>query len=239
MKNSVCVVIPMYNEEIIAKKSVQAVLNEIKKIKNKNVGFIVVDGASKDKTKKILTNLKKTHKDRLNVVNLSKNTGYGGALRSGTKEAKKTGFDFVLYMDSDLTNSPKDIARFVKKASSSVDCVKATRYSEGGRISGVPLYRQYLSIIANNFARICFGVGITDCTNGFRMVRISALDKLILKEKGFSSIVEELYQLKKIGAKFDNVPVVLTARKDTTTHFSYSLQTIINYTKYTLKAAFV
>lgn len=228
----------MYNEEKGAEKCVDTFMKVFSKMKS-TVGFIVVDAASTDKTNDVLRHKKKIYKNRLVVVNLKKNTGYGGALRAGTKESERLGYKYVLFMDSDLTNNPKDISRFVAKASDKVDCVKATRYSNGGSMLGVPLYRQAISILANNFARLCFRVSVTDCTNGFRMVRISSLNDIQLKEEGFSVIVEELYELKKKGATFDNVPVILTSRKDTKTHFSYSLSTLLKYTKYTIKAALI
>ena len=50
---------------------------------------------------------------RLMLVRHDANRGYGAALQTGAREAAARGFDYVLYMDSDLTNSPDDIPRFV------------------------------------------------------------------------------------------------------------------------------
>ncbi len=236
MNNSVCVVIPMYNEDKIAEKCVDTVLREIQNIES-NVGLIVVDAASKDKTLDVLRKLKKKYKNRLTILHLKTNTGYGGALRSGTKMAKKLGYEFVLFMDSDLTNNPKDIKRFISKSSDKVDCIKASRYSQGGTIKGVQFHRKLISSLGNIIAGYFFGLGIKDCTNGFRMVRISILSNIKFKENSFAIIMEELYWLKKRKANIISIPVRLTSRVETKTHFKYSFNTFYKYGKYAFMAA--
>ena len=193
---SVCVVIPMYNEEKIVKRCVKEVSKERNKIKSK-VGFIVVNAASKDKTEDILKKETKKKTNNLIVVNQKNNRGYGGALIEGAKKAQKLDYEYVLFMDSDLTNHPKDIKRFLELTKSNVDCVKATRYEKGGKMVGVPYWRQIISILGNSVYSKLFGLGIKDCTNGFRMIKTSLFLDLDLKETGFPIILEELYKLKK------------------------------------------
>lgn len=226
----------MFNEEAGAARCVDTVIEELGKIKSK-MGLIVVNGPSTDNTFKILVAKKRKYKNKLVVLNTGINLGYGGALRVGMKEADRLGYDFALCMDSDLTNNPADISRFAEKAVDSVDCVKATRYSPGGAMVGVPFYRQVISKIGNWFASWCFGVGLSDCTNGFRMVRLKFIREINLTERGYSSILEELYELKKRKARFLSLPVTLTARTGTKTHFSYSWRTFFDYGRYSIKAA--
>lgn len=233
---SFCILIPMYNEEKGAAACIDAVMSTLSKLKD-DVTFFVVNDGSKDKTDAILNEKQIIYGKKMMVVSYKKNRGYGGALQAGIREAHKQGITFTLFMDSDLTNSPKDIPRFLKLASQDVDCVKATRYSLGGKMVGVPLYRRVVSILGNTFASACFRVGLRDCTNGFRMVRTSLLSKINFKEKKFSIILEELYELKKKHARFMSVPVVLTSRENTASHFTYSLRTFFDYGKYAIKAA--
>jgi dolichol-phosphate mannosyltransferase len=237
-KSSVCVVIPMYNEEKNADKCVRAVMNEILKIKNKT-GLVIVDGASTDNTKKILLTKKKKFNKLFYTIFLKNNSGYGGALRAGTKMAKSLGYNYVLFMDSDLTNNPKDILKFVKKAATGIDCVKASRYTEGGKMQGVPLYRQIISFLGNLIARCCFRVGLYDYTNGFRMIKLQTLRGIEFREKGFAFIMEEMYQLKRNNARFAYIPVTLTSRTTTQTHFPYTWKTFYSYVKYCFKAALI
>ena len=103
----------------------------------------------------------------------------------------------------------------------------------------VPRYRKLISQVGNYIASILFRIGIKDCTNGFRMVRLELLNGVKFKENDFSIILEELYYLKKNGAMFKEIPYTLTSRRDSISHFSYKPKTFYNYFKYLVKAAFV
>ena len=139
-------------------------------------------------------------------------------------------------MDSDLTNPPKFIPQFVKKISDDVGCVKASRYVAGGKVVNVPFSRKIISIVGNSLASVFFNVGIRDCTNGFRMVRLDLLKGIRFQENNFSIILEELYYLKKKGAKFIEIPNVLYARTNSRSHFYYKPKIFFDYFKYALKA---
>jgi hypothetical protein len=84
-----------------------------------------------------------------------------------------------------------------------------------------------------------FGIGIHDCTNGFRMVRISNLDNINFKERSFAIILEELYKLKKMNSDFTEIPVVLSSRTNTKSSFTYSIKIFYDYSKYFIKATLV
>jgi dolichol-phosphate mannosyltransferase len=144
-------------------------------------------------------------------------------------------------MDSDLTNDPNLIPLFEKAVQQPVDVVKASRYIPTGGMSGVPWQRQIVSWIGNRVASLLCNVGIRDCTNGFRAVRLALLKNVAFQERGFPSIVEELYLLKRAGARFAEVPYVLTARTDNQagSKFRYNFQTFYRYLKYCLLAALV
>src|SRR5207237_10139481 len=101
--------------------------------------------------------------------------GTGAALRTGAEAAHDGRFEYVLFMDSDLTNSPADVPRFVAEMERGADVVKATRYSGGGGVRGVPFSRWIVSAVGNRVARVLFRVPIHDCTNGFRAVKVQLL----------------------------------------------------------------
>ena len=174
----------------------------------------------------------------LDVVTHSRNQGYGAALRSGVDLAVREGFDYVLFMDSDLTNSPADIPRFVAAMERGTDVVKATRYSGGGGVSGVPFSRWIVSAVGNRIARALFGVPIHDCTNGFRAVKVSLLEQMALRERRFPVIMEELHWCRFLARTYAEVPVVLTARRadQRPTAFVYRPSVFWSYLKYPLLA---
>ena len=231
------VVVPMYNEEPGAENCVSKVCAVLDTLRDCDCTLITVNDGSRDRTGAILDNLAPRF-PQLTVVHHPQNKGYGAALRTGAETAARTGFDYALFMDSDLTNDPADIARFVEKMRQGVEVIKATRYSKGGSVSGVPAYRVVISRAGNWIASILFDLPIRDCTNGFRAVQTGILADMRLTENRFPIIMEELYWCKFLARSFDEVPVTLTNR-DTSlrpTSFTYKPSVFWQYLKYPLRA---
>ena len=228
----------MYNEETVAASCIDAVIKIVKQQKQK-IQLIVINDGSKDTTGKILQKKTTRYGKHLLVVTHKTNNGYGAATQTGIKKAEQLGFTWILHMDSDMTNDPKYIPHFIQAMSDNVDCVKASRYIKGSKTKNVPAFRRYVSVIGNLFASVLFHVGIRDCTNGFRMVRLSMLKGIRFKENNFSIILEELYYLKKQHARFKEIPYTLTARTNSISHFVYKPKTFYDYVKYVLKALFL
>ena len=176
----------------------------------------------------------------MQVVTHAVNRGYGAALRSGVEAAAGRGDNYVLFMDSDLTNSPADIPRFLDLVDRGIDVIKATRYRDGGRMTGVPWQRQIVSRTGAFVARWLFHIGISDCTNGFRCIKTSVLLPLRLHETRFPVIVEELYCCIFTARTFAELPVELTNRGAglRPTSFAYKPSVFWRYLKYALLACF-
>ena len=233
-----CVVIPMYNEERGAEDCVRRVCAVLAGIQISSKLLVVNDG-SRDATSVILDRLA-LNLPNLEVVHHERNSGYGSALRTGMRKAAEAGFDYALFMDSDLTNDPADIPQFVDRMKEGYDVIKATRYSLGGEVRGVPAYRVLISRVGNAIARRLYGLPITDCTNGFRAVRTSLLQQMELKEQKFPIIMEELYYCKRLAKTFAQVPVRLTNRgkEQRPTSFAYRPRVFYDYLKYPVRSLF-
>ena len=100
------IVIPIFNEE----KTLLAVL---KKVKAVNLGkiakeIILVDDCSQDSTAAVM---KKIHDQDVKAFFHTKNTGKGGAVRTGFNHA--TG-DIILIQDADLEYDPEDYPELIK-----------------------------------------------------------------------------------------------------------------------------
>jgi dolichol-phosphate mannosyltransferase len=236
-KSSIAIIIPMYNEEASASKCVDKVVKELKKVKNYTKLLAVNDGST-DKTLQILREKKKKYKSKIEIITYSKNRGYGFALNRGIKKALDKGFEFYITMDSDLTNDPKYIHDFIRAMSDKIDCVKASRYITDGKVINVPLFRRVVSIIGNGLAGMFLNLGIKDYTNGFKMVRLNLLKGVSFKENNFSIILEEIYYLKKKGARFTEIPNTLTVRENSKSHFRYTPKTYYDYFKYLILSLF-
>src|SRR3989338_5255614 len=103
----ICIVVPMHNEKAIAEKSIKTILEYAKKLPAA-VTVLAVDDGSKDGTGAILNNLAARFKDSgLRLTSHAENLGYGAALKTGARFAADNNFDYVIFMDGDLTNHPK------------------------------------------------------------------------------------------------------------------------------------
>jgi dolichol-phosphate mannosyltransferase len=235
-RRSLAVVIPMYNEEAGAEACVGAVCGVLKALPVRTRLIVVNDGSS-DRTRATLERLAPAEAG-LEVVHHEVNAGYGAALRTGVEAAHRGGFDYVLFMDSDLTNSPDDIPRFLEHMDRGADVIKATRYRLGGAMRGVAIGRQIVSRSGGLVARLLFHCGVSDCTNGFRAVRTTVLMRMRLQEPRFPVIVEELYCCLFLASRFAEVPVVLTGRDASLrpTSFAYRPSVFWRYLKYAVLA---
>ena len=233
---SFCVVVPAFNERDGIERCVRRVTDVLTTLGRKS-SLIVVDDGSTDGTSELLSDLAETI-DRLHVVFHERNAGYGEALRTGTREASRTGYDYVLFMDSDLTNDPADIPSFADKMDGEIGVIKASRYAPGGAVFGVHFFRVFVSRVGNWLAACLFRLPLTDVTNGFRAVRINLLRQMTLRERTFSIITEELYWCRHLTDRFYEIPVTLTNRQATQrqTSFTYTPAMFYRYLKYPLRS---
>jgi dolichol-phosphate mannosyltransferase len=228
---SFCIVVPMYNERENAERCVASFHSYLAGIQAQS-GIIAVDDGSSDGTGEVLKELSSRYPE-LMIETHKRNIGYGGANRTGFARAVREQFDYALVMDADLTQDPIYIAAFFEPMRAGVDFIKATRYDRGGRAEGVPLKRVLISWIGNRLAQVVLRCGLTDFTNGFRAIRTGFLPRLNTHENDFAVLMEEVYQARRQGATFAEVPYTLTVRDDgSTSKFNYSWKVYWTYLRY-------
>src|SRR5579871_2897477 len=120
---SLAVVIPMFNEEAGAARCVAAVTAALPALGRRS-GLIVVEDGSGDGTAAVLDRARGAGVD-FTLVRHDRNRGYATALRTGAAEAHRQGYEYVLFMDSDLTNPPEHIAHFLPAIDRGADVIKA------------------------------------------------------------------------------------------------------------------
>jgi dolichol-phosphate mannosyltransferase len=231
------VVIPMFNEELGARRCLDRV-SEIVESLHDPVTVIVVDDGSADATLEIV---KRAIGDglRLELVEGGVNRGYGEALRQGAVRAEALGADWVLFIDSDLTNPPEQIVEFQQAAGPAFDVIKACRYCPGGSTGDVPFKRVVISRYGNLLARALTGIPHADLTNGFRAFRTSSYLDLPLTERGFAVIVEEMYFARLRGLRVGSIPSTLSVRASDLrpTAFRYTARQLWAYLRWPIRTA--
>lgn len=234
----VCIIVPMYNEEAVAQECLSTIVPYIESLLDET-RILVLDDGSSDRTKEIIKLfIASSPAKKVDLISHGMNCGYGGATKTGVQHAIENGYEYVIFMDSDLTNHPRYLEKFYEKMRESFAYIKATRYSDGGKVEGVPWQRRIISLVGNCIARPAFRLPLSDLTNGFRAVSVDVLKRVTYTERGFPVIMEELWQAKKLTRSFCEIPYVLTSRKaeQGVTGFSYNWRTYAAYLKYVAKA---
>jgi hypothetical protein len=135
-------------------------------------------------------------------------------------------------MDADLTHAPEDLPRLVAPIyDNRADFVLGSRYVPGGRMEGVPLVRQAISIIGNAAVRRGLRVPIGDLTSGFRAARIEVFQAITLEENGFGIQLEETVKAHRAGFRLAEVPITLGVRKSGYSKMAYTRAFWLGYTR--------
>lgn len=154
----VSLVIPCYNEEGNLRALVAAIRQAADPL-NINYEVVITDDCSKDGSWPLLKELASTD-SRLRVQRLNRNCGESAASWAGLKAARGR---YLMTLDADLQNDPKDLPQFLK-ALEHFDCVCGTRVAT--RSQGDNWLRILSSRIANAVRNGLSGEQISDagCT---------------------------------------------------------------------------
>ena len=233
---SLAVVVPVFNEDATIEPSLRAIVATMRSHPGRSVVIAVEDGSTDD-SRATLERLA-SDLDGLEVEVHERNQGYGQALRTGAARARREGYDYAAFIDSDLTNPPDDLLVMGRLAAEGHPYIKASRFIPGGSMASVPARRRYISTLGNRVGAALFGTGTRDVTNGFRAVRLDVWERWSLRETDFSSIVEELCCALQHGVRPIEFPTILTARTadQRTSVFPYSARLICKYLGYAVCA---
>ena len=121
-RNVIAFVIPAYNEELNIAKVIDEINNEFDKVK-----IIVVNDASKDRTRDIVT------EKGVTCISQPFNMGYAMALQTGIKYAKSKGYNRIIQFDADGQHIAKEAKKLIEKMDeTSADIVIGSRFLEKG-----------------------------------------------------------------------------------------------------------
>jgi len=231
-----CIIIPAYNEEENIIPAIEAIEQTIEKNKY-NADVLIVNDGSTDKTQRYTDKIKRKFKNVFSVKH-DVNQGYGAGVITGIDYSKSKKYDFVVFMECDLSADSSRLVLLVDKMKQGYDFVVGSRYAKGGKMLGVPFLRWVMSNTSAFFYRIAFRLPISDFNIGFRAIKSWLLPKMNLKEKKFHILLEEIYIARKFKAKFSEIPIVLQNRKKGKSKFTYDMESNMKYLNYLLKALF-
>jgi len=201
---NVAVGIPAYNEE----KNIASVIIKLKEITNT---IIVCDDGSKDLTSQIAKGL------GANLVNHSKNLGYGAAIRSIFLKAKELEVDVLVTFDADGQHRVEDIKKVLEPIMENrADIVIGSRFLGGDE--NVPKYRKIGIKTITKITNTTTGSKITDSQSGFRAYNKTVLKEILPSEHGMGVSTEILIKASKHEYRITEVPIIILYKGKTSTH---------------------
>ena len=209
----VSVIIPVRNEELLIKKIIDRLENELKNLSHE---IIFINDFSTDNTSKIIEEVIKT-KDKINLYENTKR-GLGGAITEGINKAEG---EAVCIMMSDLSDDIDDLKKYyniIKEEK--VDAVFGSRFIKESKIVDYPKKKLILNRIFNLVTKLLFISDYNDFTNAFKIYKKSALLKTFpLVSESFNIFLELPLKIISRKMKYKIIPISWINRKEGSSKF--------------------
>ena len=209
-KAQVSIIIPTYNES----ENIIQVLKSIVEHLPEDIATeaIVVDDNSPDGTGKIVDDYINDEQNKIgwsvDIIHRKTKSGLSSAILDGIERSSG---ETIVVMDSDFSHPPKIIPRLIEEIKiSKYDIVIASRYTEGGEISGWSTKRKLISKGATGIAKVGLGVNESDPMSGFFAFNRNILEGIKFNALGYKVLLEILVKAK--GAKVKEIPYTFTNR---------------------------
>jgi len=195
LKPLVMIGVPAFNEE----KSISRVVLVAKKHAD---CVVVCDDGSTDLTAEIAEHL------GADVIRHEQNLGYGAAIKSLLRHARKLKADVLVTLDGDGQHDPREVPTLLKPIlDGSADVVIGSRFVDKSLAWIMPWYRRagvkFITKLSNNGST---AGGVKDAQSGFRAYSRKALDALNVSENGMGVSAEILFSSRREGLKVCEVP---------------------------------
>ena len=165
-KNSISVVIPVFNSETTLNKLVERLLPVLNSISTKNEVILVNDG-SHDNSWHVINNLCSQYSQVMGI-NFMRNYGQHNALLCGIRSAQ---YDLVVTMDDDLQHPPEEIPLLIDKLNKGYDvvygCPRKLPHS---------LWRNIFSKLTKRMLGFVMGIKRVEDLSAFRVFRTKLRD---------------------------------------------------------------
>ena len=195
-KHSISAFFPMYNDEGTVELMVKKLKETLPKFSD-DWEIIMVNDCSPDKSGEIAEQLAKED-PRLKVVHHEQNKGYGGALKSGFKNATK---DLIFYTDGDAQYDVYELERLMEHIGEH-DVVNGYKTN---RADGI--HRKIVGETYNKGMHLAFNLKVKDVDCDFRLMHKRIFDEVELEADSGMICVEMMKKIGDAGFKIKDVPV--------------------------------
>jgi dolichol-phosphate mannosyltransferase len=170
--------------------------------------IVLMDDGSTDDTRRAVEAM------GYKVISHPERRGVGAAIRTVIEYARQHKFGIIVIMAGNDKDRPVEIPRLIEPIlRDGYDFVQGSRYLPGGDFGNMPKYRQFATRYVHPWIfSLITGRRITDSTNGFRAIRLSALEdpKIDFHQNWLDKYELEpylFYKFIKLGYKVREVPV--------------------------------
>ncbi len=198
----IAVVIPCYRVKDQILRVVKGIGPEIEKI------YVVDDACPEESGRYIKENISDP---RVSVIIHSKNTGVGGAMKTGYRQAIEDHAEIIVKLDGDGQMNPHLIRKLVEPIrNKQADYVKGNRFYDLGNLRKMPGTRRFGNAILSFINKMVNGYwNVMDPTNGFTAISVVALKNLPLEKVDDRFFFEQdmLFRLNTIRAVVMDYPM--------------------------------
>jgi len=214
--NSVDVVIPVYNEEIVLARSVAILRDFLAKNLSCRWRIVIADNGSVDGTLAVARELDQQYPD-VGYVQLEQK-GRGRALRKAWLESDA---DVVAYMDVDLSTKLDAFPELLHALEEGYDIAIGSRLMKGSNVKR-GLKREVTSRGYNLLIKAMFCSSFSDAQCGFKAVKRDAVQVLVplIKDQAWFFDTELLLLAGMKGYRIKDVPVEWVEDEDTRVHIA-------------------
>jgi glycosyltransferase involved in cell wall biosynthesis len=160
--------------------------------------ILIINDGSADGTAEIADELARTYPE-VRAIHHTRNRGYGGALRSGFREARK---DVIFYTDGDAQYDPAELAVLWPELKPGIDMVAGYKLSRSD-----PWHRIVIGRIYHHTVKLLFGLSVRDVDCDFRLMRRSIFERVHLKHNSGVICLEMMKKIQDAGFRIGEVPV--------------------------------
>lgn len=196
------IIVPAYNEE-------DSILNTINDIRQNHpeVDILVVNDASKDRTKEILK------QSRIKHLDVPINLGIGGGVQSGYLYAFEHEYDVAVQMDGDGQHPASELHKILLPIEEgTADMVVGSRFIHKDGFQSSILRRMGIKFLSF-LIYICTKKKILDVTSGFRAVNREYIEIFSREYAQDYPEPEALVLAANRGARICEVPVMMKERQ--------------------------